>query len=304
MNVSKHNPDFLLFAQHGWADNGKNIGKLAQALATPKTQVVVPSLGIVKTFIHIDLLTQQVETIAAQAIERYPQTPLRIIGHSMGGLIWLEVLERHPQWWQKVHSLTLIGSPIGGSDLARIIDPLGIGIGTARDLGKNRRPLGEKIAQQIPTLSIASDLAAGSDGLVTIECSKMAYAQFVLLSGIHHTPLRCHPQVVPIIQEFWANPQIASPPATDLATKVIRHLQSVPGMTDASYRDFGRSQVCLRFKKGMSLRTWKHPLGVKHVFVADGGDNCLYGGYVGWLHRAELNRAIAEIGNLYGNNQV
>ncbi len=299
MNLSNPNPDFLLFAQHGWADNGKGIGKLAQALADPQTHVVVPSLGIVKTFIHIDLLTQQVEAIAAKAINQYPQTPLRIIGHSMGGLIWLEVLERHPEWWQQIHSFTLIGSPIGGSDMARIIDPLGIGIGTARDLGKNRRPLAEKIAQQIPTLSIASNLDAGSDGLVTIECSKLAYAQFVLLSGIHHTPLRSHPQVIPIIQEFWANPQIGSPPATDLATRVIRHLQTVPGITDASYKYFERSQLCLSFNNGITLNTWKNPLGVKYVFLADSAKNCLYAGYVGLIHSSGLNWAIAEIEQLY-----
>lgn len=298
MKVS-NSPDFLLFAQHGWADNGNSIGKLAQALANPETHLVVPSLGILKTFIHIELLLEQVEAIATKTISNYPQTPLRIIGHSMGGLIWLEVLARHPEWWHKIHSFTLIGSPIGGSDMARIVDPLGIGIGTARDLGKNRRPMAEKIAQHIPTLSIASDLNAGSDGLVTIECSKMAYAQFALVSGIHHTPLRCHPRIVPIIQEFWANPQIGSPPRADLATKVIGRLQSVPGMTDASYRDFKRSQVVLSFRDGMTLRTWKNPLGINHVFLADRLGKCLYAGYVGWIHATGLRQAIEEIKEVY-----
>ena len=295
MKVSNNRPDFLLFAQHGWADNGNTIGKLAQALANPETHLVVPSLGILKTFIHIELLLEQVEAIAAKTINKYPQIPLRIIGHSMGGLIWLEVLERHPEWWHMIHSLTLIGSPVGGSDLARIIDPLGIGIGTAKALGKNRRPIAEKIAQHIPTLSIASNLNSGSDGLVTIECSKIAYARFALVSGIHHTPLRCHPRIVPIIQEFWQNPQVGSPPGTDLATKAIRRLQSVPGMTDASYRDFERSQVVLSFADGMTLRTWKNPLGINHVFLADRLERCLYAGYVGWIHANGLCQAIKEM---------
>jgi Serine aminopeptidase, S33 len=295
MNIPKKSPDFLLFAQHGWADRGNDIGKLARALATPNTHLVVPSLGIVNTFISIKILVNRVEQLAQEAINNYPETPLRIIGHSMGGSIWLEVLERHPEWWQKVHSLVTIGSPIGGSDIARIIDPFNLGIGTARDLGKNRRPLAEKIARHIPTLSIASNVSSGSDGLVAVECSKFQNAKFVLVLGIPHAALKCHPQIVPIIQEFWENPQIESSSNTDLATQVIRHLQSVPGMTDASYKNLGRSREVMRLTDGISLRIWKNPVGVTHVFVTDKQKKCLYAGYVGWLHNRELSKAIARL---------
>ncbi len=295
ITANNSSPDFLLFAQHGWADRGDDISKLAQALATTNTHLVVPSLGIVKTFISIEPLVEQVEKLAIEAINNYPETPLRIMGHSMGGLIWLEVLDRHPEWWHKVHSLVTIGSPIGGSDVARIIDPFNIGIGTAKDLGKNRRPLAEKIAQHIPSLSIASDLNAGSDGLVTVECSKFAYCKFVLISGIRHAALKCHPRIVPIIQEFWANPQIESSSNTDLATKVIQHLQSVPGMTDASYKDIKRSRVKIIFADGTTLSTWNNLLGISHVFVTDKQEKCLYAGYVGWPHATGLAKAIDEL---------
>ena len=295
MTANNNSPDFLLFAQHGWADRGNDLSKLAQALATPNTYSIVPSLGILKTFISIELLVKQVEKIAVEAVSNYPETSLRIIGHSMGGLIWLEVLNRHPEWWHKVHSLVTIGSPIGGSDVARIIDLFNIGIGTAKDLGKNRRPLAEKIAQHIPTLSIASDLNAGSDGLVTVESSKFAYCKFVLISGIRHAALKCHPRIVSIIQEFWANPQIQSPPTTNLATKVIQHLQSVPGMTDASYKNIERSGIEISFTDGTTLRTWKNCLGVFYVFVSDKQEKCLYAGYVGWIHANELRQAINKL---------
>jgi hypothetical protein len=295
MTINNNFPDFLLFAQHGWADRGDDIARLARALATPNTHLVVPSLGIIKTFIGIELLVARVEQLAQQAIDKYPETPLRIIGHSMGGLIWLEVLQRHPEWWDKVHSLITIGSPVGGSDVARIIDPLNLGIGTARDLGKNRRPLAEKIARHIPTLSIASDLRWGSDGLVAVECSKFQNAKFVLLLGIPHAALKCHPQIVPIIQKFWANPQIELAANTDLATKIIQQLQSVPGMTDTNYKYLERSRVVIRYADGTSLRIWKNPLGLTHVFLTDPKEKCLYAGYVGWLHGRELSSAIAQI---------
>lgn len=291
-------PDFLLFAQHGWADRGNDIAKLARALATPKTHLIVPSLGIINTFISIKILVKQVEKLASEAINKYPETPLRIIGHSMGGLIWLEVLERHPEWWHKVHSLVTIGSPIGGSDVARTIDPFSLGVGTARDLGKNRRLLAEKIARQIPTLSIASDVNAGSDGLVTVECSKFAYCKFVLVSKIPHAALKCHPQIVPIIQDFWKNPQINSSGNKDTASLVIQHLQSVPGMTDASYKHIERSRVVINFADGINLHIWKNLVGVFHVFVTDRHQKCLYAGYVGWLHAKQLSQAIDKLKSL------
>lgn len=161
----------------------------------------------------------------------------------MGGLIWLEVLKRHPEWHHRVHSLVVMGSPISGADLARTIDPFGIGIAIAGDLGRNRRAVAEQIACQIPTLSIASDLGWGHDGMVAIESSKFAYSKFVLLSGIGHAALKCHSAVVPIIQEFWANPQVSPSPSDNLVNKIIHRLRLVPGMTDASYQDFGRSQL-------------------------------------------------------------
>ena len=288
-------PDFLLFAQHGWADNNKNLSKLTQKLINDNTVLIAPSLGIVNTFIRILPLIEKVERIASQTIDRYPEIPIRILGHSMGGVIWLEVLHRNPQWWSKVHSFVLLGSPVGGSDVARIIDPLGLGIGIARDLGKNRRHLAEKIAQNIPTLMIASNLDAGSDGLVTLETTKFSYCQFVCLQRIAHAALRYHPRVVPIIQNFWVNPTLGTPPESNLANRLIDRLRSLPGMTDGHWRDFTSSQPYLNLPEGITIRTWKNPLGVDHVFVADKNDQCLYAGYVGWLHAQLLRQTLTEI---------
>ena len=287
-----NNPEFLLFAQHGWADKGNDIGKLATAAANSDL-VIAPSLGLIKTFIRIDSLVEQIEHIASPIIDRYPHTPIKIIGHSMGGLMWLEVLNRNPQWWHKVHSLILLGSPVGGSDIARVIDPFSIGIGTAKCLGKNRRQIAEKIARQIPTLSVASDLKMGSDGLVTVESTKFAHANWLLISQMPHTAMKYHPQMIPIIQKFWANPQLGSPPQTDFATQSIEILRSVTGMTDANYRNFERSQIRVSLADSTKIHTW-NTLGLNYVFVSQQG-RCRYAGYVGWIHAGELNKAIAKI---------
>lgn len=292
--TDRSNPEFLLFAQHGWADTGNSIGILAKAVASPNTIVTVPNLGLIQTFISIKPLVRKLEQLANQVIEKYPETPLKIIGHSMGGLMWLEVLDRNPQWWHKVHSLILLGSPVGGSNLARIIDPLGIGIGTAKCLGKDRRAIAAKIARQIPTLSVASDINQGTDGLVTVENTKFDYANWVLVPNIPHSAMRYHPQMIPAIEQFWLKPQLGSPPNNDPVSNTIQRLRSVSGMTDTDYRNFKQSSIVASWSDGTTLHTWNNSLGVNHVYVGR-FQRCIYAGYVGLIHAYSLRRAIADI---------
>ncbi len=295
MTIGNHNPQFLLFAQHGWADTGNCIGRFAKAAADPETMVIAPSLGLIKTFIRIEPLVKQLEQIATATINNYPDTPIKIIGHSMGGLMWLEVLNRNPQWWHKIHSLILLGSPVGGSNIARIIDPFNFGIGTARDLGKNRRHIAEKIARTIPTLSVASETGMGSDGLVTVENTKFDHSNWLLISGISHNAMRYHPEMISLVQNFWANPQLGLPPEEDLPNQFIRRLRSIPGMTDTDYRNFERSQIIASFPTHRTtLHTWNKTLGVNHVYLGR-QQQCLYAGYVGLMHASDLRQAIHDI---------
>ncbi len=290
-----NNPDFIVLAQHGWSDNGNDVEKLAKAVATAETLVIAPSLGLLKTYWRIEPLIKQLEQIALETINQHPDLPVRMMGHSMGGLICVELLHRHPELWHRVDSLVVIGSPMGGSDIARMIDPLGIGIGMARDLGQNRREMAIKIAQNIPTLAIAGDLGFGTDGLVTVENTKFAYSKFILIPGGAHAALKRNRRLIPIIQDFWLNPQIYDAPEDNLATRIIQRLQKVPGMTDAHYRDFERSQTYCIFSEGIQIRTWKNSAGVDYVFVADATGKCLYGGYVGWLHAGQLRQTLSEL---------
>lgn len=292
-------PDFILYAQHGWADNNQAIASLAQALATPKTQIITPDLGWLRTWFRIEPLIKQVERIAIDTIAKYPQTPIRIIGHSMGGLIWLEVLSRHPEWWSKIDSLVLIASPVGGADLARILDPLGIGIGIAGDLGINRRQIAQLIAQVIPTLVIAGDTNWGSDGTITVETTKLNRAKFICLPYLSHVTLKNHPNVVKIIRNFWTNPVITETPPENLSTMLIEHLQSVLGMTGAHQRDFYLAETIMAFRNGLTIRTWKNPLHIEHVFVGSSEEQCLYSGFVGWIHSENLRQALEEIRQKY-----
>ena len=82
---------------------------------------------------------------------------------------------------------------------------------------------------------------------------------------------------------------------SDVASEVIAILNSVPGMTPAHHRDFKSSNPIMRLRDGTAVRTWKNPVGVDHVFLADRDEKMIYGGYVGWIHSEGLQEAIARI---------
>lgn len=276
--------------QHGWADTNAQISSLGRTLASPQAEVVSPNLGYLKTWWRIAPLIEQVEQVAEAYHRRYPETPWRVVGHSMGGLIWLEVLTRHPDWWTHVEKLVLVGSPVGGSDLGRIFDPFKWGLGIARDLGQNRRPLAERLAQEIPMLIVAGNADGGSDGTVPLQCTQFQHAQYVELPGIRHEKLKNHPEVETAIRHFWNNELVASSQVKQapLLKTLISELQHIPGMTDAHLRDFHRAKVWATFPSGVTLYTWKSPLGVHHVFLADADGTCQFAGFVGWSHAKRL----------------
>ncbi|MGD2182884.1 alpha/beta fold hydrolase [Lusitaniella coriacea] len=290
----KNAPDFILYAQHGWADNAIAIASLTHSLATPRTKAIVPDLGWFKTWLRIEPLIQNLEGQVKQTLIEYPQTPLRIIGHSMGGLIWLELLHRHPEWRSRVHSLILVASPVGGADLARIIDPFRWGIGIARDLGTNRRAIAESIAAEIPTLVIAGDIDNGSDGTIPLGSTQCARTQFIRLEGVSHPQLKNSPQLVPLIRNFWKNPVLTPAAPPDVASPIIERLRAIPGMTDAHPRHFSKAKRAIALNNGLTLRTWKNGMGIEHIFLANATGECLYSGFVGWSHSQSLAQTLAE----------
>jgi hypothetical protein len=289
--ISSAAPDFFLFVQHGWADDQRAMVALAEQLVSNPAAIVAPNLGYIQTWIRIAPLIQQVDTIATAYLRDYPDVPLRIIGHSMGGLIWLEVLHRHPDWWPRVHSLVLVGSPVGGADLGRIIDPLKVGLGIATDLGIDRKSIAEQIAAAIPTLVIAGDIDQGSDGTVTLACTRFDQAHFICLPE-SHPALRNHPSVAAVIRDFWADFSICETIAID---PIIQRLRAVPGMTDGHLRNFSQAKIAFHLKTGNTIRLWQSPFGVDHVYVASPDGACLYAGFVGWVHSSDLKRALYQI---------
>jgi pimeloyl-ACP methyl ester carboxylesterase len=283
---------FILFAQHGWADTFHDIAQLAKSLANPNTIVYTPDLGWLNTWLEITPLIYKVENIATEAISKYPELPWRIVAHSMGALIWLEVLDRHPEWLSKIHSFALVASPVGGSDLGRLFDPFRWLPLMARDLGTNRRSIAEAIASKIPVLSVVGDIGNNTDGTVPVGCSQFAQANFVRLDGIRHAPLKNHLKVATAVRQFWDNPLIA-PIQTDSASLLIAKLRSLD-LTETDNQNFAKAKLIYTGSDDTKFWVWTNALQVMHVFVSV-GNLCVYSAYAGWRDQRKLVTILKEI---------
>lgn len=263
---------------------------LGQRLRGKNTLVCAPDLGWWRTWGEFRGLYQQVKTSVIELLETYPHAQIQIVGHSLGGLIWLEILADHPQWWPRLHSLVLLAVPVGGADLGRTFDPWGALPLIARDLGKNRRSIATQIAQQIPTLVIAGDWDGGSDGTIVTGTTKFLRANWHCIQGAHHAQIRLHPQTVHLIKTFWQRPTLALP-ESGLETEMLDYLYSL-SLTDAHPRDLRWSRSIAKLRGDYSLWTWTSPLWVKHFFIANPEMAIVYGAFAGWADQAKLNRAI------------
>ncbi|MBW4694493.1 MAG: hypothetical protein KME27_22325 [Lyngbya sp. HA4199-MV5] len=77
--------------------------------------------------------------------------------------------------------------------------------------------------------------------------------------------------------------------------KLVSRLQSVPGMTSANKTQVQYASPLIAFSDGMTIQTWKNPVGVNHVFVVDQNGSCCFAGYVGWIHADGLQKALESI---------
>ncbi|BBA79163.1 hypothetical protein RGRSB_0600 [cyanobacterium endosymbiont of Rhopalodia gibberula] len=286
-------PDCILFVQHGWTDTHQDILQLVKTLKTAKNQIVALNFGWLKTWIESEDILELIEQKVVEVLDSYPDIPWRIIGYSLGGLLWLDFLDQHPELWSKINSIVLIGCPINGVQSFGILKPSETKI--AKYLLKSRQAVTEKIAQSIPTLSIAGDLGDKSDGTIRIETTQVAFGEFTCLPNLSHAKLKTSPQVVEVIQKFWDFLPIQVIPKKDFAIILIERLQAVPGMTYTQNRDFERSQVYLLFQDGKSIRIWKNSLNILYVFLANKNKECLYSGCVCWVHAQELQNSLEAI---------
>ncbi len=88
---------------------------------------------------------------------------------------------------------------------------------------------------------------------------------------------------------------ICLPLVAPRAAELIDRLRRVTGITDTLTKDFAQAQTHTIFQNQVSLHTWKNRFGVDFVYVGDATGACIYAGYVGWAHAADLRHVLAEI---------
>lgn len=279
----------LVFAQHGWADDNRAMQRLGQALAPSHARVIAPALGFVRTWLRIEPLIQIVERAAEDALAAHPAARLRIVGHSMGGLIWIELLTRHPEWLARTDRLALIGCPVGGAELAGLLDPLGLTIG--RDLRVDRRARAEAVAAIVPTLTIVGDRLGPHDGTVSHQSARLPNARFLVAPLASHASSRHDPWVARLVRAFFDDP---TPPAVDLDLLLAR-IAAIPGLRPAEPKLLRLAQVVVMLADGTTIRTLNAIPGLLLVFVVDGEGRCRYAGLVPRASRPDLNHMLEEI---------
>jgi pimeloyl-ACP methyl ester carboxylesterase len=281
--------DTLLFAQHGWADTNQAMLRFGQEIAGPGDLVIAPNLGYVRTWLRIEPLIATVETAVSDALREHPHANIRAIGHSMGGLIWVELLTRHPEWQARTDRLALIGCPVGGAELAGILDPLGLTIG--RDLRVDRRARAEAIASTVPTITIVGDLLGQHDGTVSHTSARLANARFVLTPSASHAALRSSRTVALLVRAFFEQPD---QPTVDHEAMAAR-LQAVPGILAAEPGLMLVAKVSMMLADGTTIRTLSPMPGLELVFLADGEGTCRFAGAVPWTAKTAAQQALDEI---------
>jgi pimeloyl-ACP methyl ester carboxylesterase len=288
VNTTPERIETLLFAQHGWADNNQAMLSFGREVAGPGELVIAPNLGYVRTWLRIEPLIATAERAVTDALGQHPQARIRAIGHSMGGLIWIEMLTRHPEWLARTDRLVLIGCPVGGAQLAGILDPLGLTIG--RDLRVDRRARAEAIAAEVPTLTVVGDLLGQHDGTVSHESARLVNARFVLTPAASHAALRNHRTVAGLVRSFFNDPD---PPAVDHASLAAR-FQAIPGIIAAEPGLMLVAKIVMMLADGTTIRTLTPMPGLELIFVADGEGRCRFAGAVPWTARAAYQLALAE----------
>jgi pimeloyl-ACP methyl ester carboxylesterase len=260
-----------------------------RALAEPRDLVVAPDLGYARTWRRMAPLVDQVDAAAARLLAQHPATTVLVVGHSLGGLIWLEVLDRHPDWWPRLRALALVAVPVGGTRLGRYLDPTGLSIG--RDLRLDRRALAERLARAIPCLSIAGDCFLGRDGTVSVAATRFAHARSIVLPRISHAGLVRSGTVHRLVSAFFRAPR---PPPTDSAAIVAR-LAVLPGGGPSAGRGCWWARTVLLFQDGYSVRLLGGPIGARRVFVADNLGRCVYARTVAPADRAALQQTLRDL---------
>ena len=68
-------------------------------------------------------------------------------------------------------------------------------------------------------------------------------------------------------------------------------------MTPTHFQNVGYSTPYIILENNIKINVWKNLAEVDHVFLIDPAGNCLFAGYVGWVHRKKFYQTLQQIRN-------
>ncbi|CAD5968737.1 hypothetical protein [Planktothrix agardhii] len=107
------------------------------------------------------------------------------------------------------------------------------------------------------------------------------------------------------VAKIELNIEIGTPPPTPppgndpkkQLLSIIYSLQKIKGMTPTNFECLKYSTPYIILKNNIKINIWKNLAKVDHVFLIDPAGNCVFAGYVGWVHRKKFYRALQQIRN-------
>ncbi len=203
---------------------------------------------------------QRAGRLGEQILRAFPDEPVHVIGHSMGGLDARRLLD-NPAWQRRILSLTTIGTPHLGTALAdfaklrvgrvfRLLSSMGIDPQGCLDITRRaarRFNRNHPAPPDLPCISIAghptpetvcwpltrtfaalSELEGPNDGLVPID-SALAFG-----TPLPHWPVD-HLRQMNWMERDEAHPALAPP--VDLYAHLVSHLTSLGFGSDSNARE-------------------------------------------------------------------
>ena len=163
-------------------------------------------------------LEPNAERLARLARDRLSSAPAHFVGHSLGGLVILEMLRRHREI--AAASVVLIGSPVRGCYAGRRLGLAGIGrwmMGGCATLWEERdavwtraEPLGVVAGTRALGLGRAlGPLPGASDGVVRVAETGVEGMRAQALVGAGHTALILSRRVAELVARFLAEGRFA-----------------------------------------------------------------------------------------------
>ncbi|MGL5131275.1 MAG: hypothetical protein ACRC78_02045 [Planktothrix sp.] len=84
-------------------------------------------------------------------------------------------------------------------------------------------------------------------------------------------------------------------------SSIINRLEKIKGMNPTHFQNVGYSTPYITLENNIKINVWKNLVEVDHVFLIDPAGNCLFAGYVGWVHSQKFYRALQQIRNDFPN---